>query len=158
MTVDNDGDNDGEHPEARNPPSADHNHLRQPPTHVEHFGGHAGTPVSSPTVGTATGYAAYSQKVDETQANPWAPFTSRVDWEVARWAKLRGSGSTAFSDLLAIEGVCFLPVSVITSNHLILFSRSSRLSNCHTRIQLNSIKSSTMSFLLKDPHLPVKKP
>jgi len=39
--------------------------------------------------------------------NPWAPFNSKKDWEVARWAKLRGVGSTAFSDLLAIDGVCF---------------------------------------------------
>ncbi|KAF9471791.1 hypothetical protein BDN70DRAFT_819556 [Pholiota conissans] len=35
----------------------------------------------------------------------WAPFNSRMDWEIARWAKLRGPGSTAFSDLLSIEGV-----------------------------------------------------
>ncbi|KAJ7845718.1 hypothetical protein B0H14DRAFT_2357953, partial [Mycena olivaceomarginata] len=35
----------------------------------------------------------------------WAPFKSRIDWAVARWAKLRGSTSTAFSDLLAIEGL-----------------------------------------------------
>ena len=37
--------------------------------------------------------------------NPWAPFHSKKDWEVARWAKLRGVGSTAFSDFLAIDGV-----------------------------------------------------
>jgi hypothetical protein len=37
--------------------------------------------------------------------NPWAPFSSRMDWEIAKWAKLRGAGSTAFTDLLAIEGV-----------------------------------------------------
>ncbi|KAG2053153.1 hypothetical protein BDR06DRAFT_914253 [Suillus hirtellus] len=29
-----------------------------------------------------------------------------MDWEVAQWAKLRGPGSTAFTDLLMIEGVC----------------------------------------------------
>ncbi|KAJ7847938.1 hypothetical protein B0H14DRAFT_3453468 [Mycena olivaceomarginata] len=34
--------------------------------------------------------------------NPYAPFNSKMDWEVARWAKLRGSGSTAFTDLLHI--------------------------------------------------------
>jgi hypothetical protein len=39
------------------------------------------------------------------QSNIWAPFTSELDWKVARWAKLRGAGSTAFSDLLAIDGV-----------------------------------------------------
>ena len=38
--------------------------------------------------------------------NPWAPFTSEIDWMVARWAKLQGPGSTAFSELLAINGVC----------------------------------------------------
>ena len=39
------------------------------------------------------------------QTNPWAPFQSRNDWEVARWAKLRGKGSNAFNELLAIPGV-----------------------------------------------------
>ena len=38
-------------------------------------------------------------------SNSWAPFSSQMDWEIAKWAKLRGAGSTAFSDLLAIEGV-----------------------------------------------------
>ncbi|THU82094.1 hypothetical protein K435DRAFT_831729 [Dendrothele bispora CBS 962.96] len=37
--------------------------------------------------------------------NKWAPFTSRMEWEVAKWAKMRGTGSTAFDDLLAIQGV-----------------------------------------------------
>ncbi|KAJ6555069.1 hypothetical protein B0H10DRAFT_2201712 [Mycena sp. CBHHK59/15] len=37
--------------------------------------------------------------------NLYAPFASKMDWEVARWAKLRGSGSTAFTDLLKIDGV-----------------------------------------------------
>ncbi|KAJ6533574.1 hypothetical protein B0H19DRAFT_964937 [Mycena capillaripes] len=40
-----------------------------------------------------------------TSSNIYAPFTSKIDWEIARWAKLRGSGSTAFTDLLKIEGV-----------------------------------------------------
>jgi hypothetical protein len=38
-------------------------------------------------------------------ASVWAPFVSKIDWEVACWAKLRGPGSTAFSELLNIEGV-----------------------------------------------------
>ncbi|KAG2159787.1 uncharacterized protein EDB93DRAFT_1237070 [Suillus bovinus] len=37
--------------------------------------------------------------------NVWAPFASRIDYEVTKWAKLRGSGSTAFSELLAINGL-----------------------------------------------------
>jgi hypothetical protein len=48
--------------------------------------------------------ARYLGDVDAS-SNFWAPFTSKLDWEVAKWAKLRGAGSTAFSDLLAIEGV-----------------------------------------------------
>ena len=48
----------------------------------------------------------YTEQVgDGAEDNPYHPFTTRMEWEVARWAKLRGSGSTAFSDLLAIEGV-----------------------------------------------------
>ncbi|KAG1896128.1 uncharacterized protein F5891DRAFT_1193360 [Suillus fuscotomentosus] len=39
------------------------------------------------------------------QENLYHPFTCKMDWEVARWAKLHGVSSTAFSDLLAIEGV-----------------------------------------------------
>jgi len=39
--------------------------------------------------------------------NPWAAFNSKKDWEIARWAKLRGAGSMAFSELLAIDGVRF---------------------------------------------------
>jgi len=37
--------------------------------------------------------------------NPWAPFQSKLDWEVAKWAKMRGAGSNAFTELLAIDGV-----------------------------------------------------
>ncbi|KAJ3520504.1 hypothetical protein NMY22_g12728 [Coprinellus aureogranulatus] len=46
----------------------------------------------------------YSKAVDSA-SGLWAPFNSRMDWEIAKWAKLRGPGSTAFSDLLAIPGV-----------------------------------------------------
>jgi len=38
--------------------------------------------------------------------NPWAPFNLKKDWEIVRWAKLQGVGSTAFSDLLSIDGAC----------------------------------------------------
>ena len=42
--------------------------------------------------------------------NPWAPFRSKKDWEIARWAKFRGVGSTAFSEILAIDGVSLFEV------------------------------------------------
>ncbi|THH20201.1 hypothetical protein EW146_g1111 [Bondarzewia mesenterica] len=41
----------------------------------------------------------------EPTPNIWTPFISRTDWEVARWAKLRGPSSTAVSELLNIEGI-----------------------------------------------------
>ncbi|RPD62619.1 hypothetical protein L226DRAFT_458001 [Lentinus tigrinus ALCF2SS1-7] len=54
----------------------------------------------------ASTYRAYAATVDASQSgNPYAPFASRLDWQMARWAKLRGSGSTAFTELLAIEEV-----------------------------------------------------
>ncbi|KAH9161601.1 hypothetical protein EDB89DRAFT_1913803 [Lactarius sanguifluus] len=36
--------------------------------------------------------------------NPFAPFSGKMEWEIARWAKLRGPGSTAFNELMSIEG------------------------------------------------------
>lgn len=45
---------------------------------------------------------------DGAPRNLYKPFVSQMDWEVAKWAKLRGSGSTAFSELLAIDGVSSL--------------------------------------------------
>jgi len=48
--------------------------------------------------------------------NPWAPFNSKKDWEIARWVKLQGAGSTAFLELLAVNGVRFNWIS--TSNHI----------------------------------------
>ncbi|KAI0827979.1 hypothetical protein BC628DRAFT_1303926, partial [Trametes gibbosa] len=53
--------------------------------------------------------------------NLYAPFTSKMDWEVARWAKLRGAGSTSFNDLTKIEGVrssCLLPHMVVGMHDL----------------------------------------
>ncbi|KAI0348983.1 hypothetical protein OH77DRAFT_1415714, partial [Trametes cingulata] len=49
----------------------------------------------------------------------YAPFTSRIDWEIARWAKMRGPGSTAVSELLQIEGlVSLLGLSYTNSREL----------------------------------------
>ena len=38
-------------------------------------------------------------------SNPYSPFASKLDWEMAKWAKLRGPSSTSLADLLKIEGV-----------------------------------------------------
>jgi hypothetical protein len=38
-------------------------------------------------------------------ASAWAPFHSQCDWELARWAKMRGPTSSAMEELLAIPEV-----------------------------------------------------
>jgi hypothetical protein len=72
--------------------------LRQPII-VDHFpSASAGAPVDSNQEHSAS---------DPQSDNPYAPFASRLDWEVARWAKLRGPSSTAISELLSIAGVSY---------------------------------------------------
>lgn len=48
----------------------------------------------------------YASKLSSSKTNPWAPFKSEKEYKFAEWAKLRGPGSTAVSELLAIPGVC----------------------------------------------------
>ena len=80
-----------------------HNHLETPPVYVKKFGGQAGQPIHTSDNG---GYSNYVEQLETgNQENIWAPFASRMEWEVAQWAKLRGPGSTSFSELLEIEGV-----------------------------------------------------
>lgn len=38
-------------------------------------------------------------------SNPYTPFASKIDWEVAKWAKLQGPSSASLMELLKIEGV-----------------------------------------------------
>ncbi|TFK64692.1 hypothetical protein BDN72DRAFT_774279 [Pluteus cervinus] len=64
---------------------------------VEFPNENAGAPIDPPD-----GDSEHSENADD---NPWAPFNSQLEWEIAKWAKLRRQGSTAFSDLLAIPGV-----------------------------------------------------
>lgn len=78
-------------------------HLRETPTIVLFPGGRASAPIPGDKQSLG-GEAAYGVKVGTTD-NLWAPFVSCIDWEVAKWAKTRGSGSTVFSDLLSIDGV-----------------------------------------------------
>ena len=53
------------------------------------------------------GYQRYANSLGAEENGPseWAPFSTRLEWEVARWAKLRGPSSTALSELLQINGV-----------------------------------------------------
>ncbi|KAJ3780005.1 hypothetical protein GGU10DRAFT_397894 [Lentinula aff. detonsa] len=48
----------------------------------------------------------YHSNLEGIAQNPWAPFSSEIDWKIACWVKLRGPSSTALTELLAINGVC----------------------------------------------------
>ncbi|KAI0649799.1 hypothetical protein C8Q79DRAFT_902444 [Trametes meyenii] len=75
-------------------------------TYVVPFPGcDAGAPVTDSKKATDT-YTNYQNELKTAESdNPYAPFASKMDWQVARWAKLRGAGSTSFDDLATIEGL-----------------------------------------------------
>lgn len=81
--------------------------LRHPINVVHYPSPQAAKPVH-PSIDTPS-YEGYQTRLSaenqEAGMNPYAPFKSKVDWEVAQWAKLRGVGSTAASDLLGLESV-----------------------------------------------------
>ena len=67
------------------------------------FPGVAGAPVKNEG---RSNYDKYSDSIDgSNNPNVWWPFASKLEWEFAHWAKMRGPGSTAVTELLNIEGV-----------------------------------------------------
>lgn len=90
---------------------------------------HAGKPIGT----TSTKDHEYQCSLGASDSN-FSPFVSKMDWEIARWAKLRGPGSTTFSELLQIEGVregCI--VQSLSCIALTYFSRFTRLLGYHSR-------------------------
>ncbi|EPQ50619.1 hypothetical protein GLOTRDRAFT_50393 [Gloeophyllum trabeum ATCC 11539] len=78
--------------------------LRKQPV-IEKFElGAAGAPIREAGA-RVHAYSEYMEGTHRSEENPWAPFASKLDWELARWAKLRGPSSTALTELLQIEGV-----------------------------------------------------
>lgn len=71
--------------------------------------GRPGAPVTSIPQGSSI----YESTQDRLGELLWAPFHSECDWEIARWAKMRGPTSTATTELLAIPGVCVLATSIL---------------------------------------------
>ncbi|KAH9058056.1 hypothetical protein EDB87DRAFT_1675459 [Lactarius vividus] len=65
------------------------------------------------------GSSAYEAMRNTLGDSVWTPFQSQRDWEVARWAKMRGPSSSAVTELLAIpEVVERLGLSYSTTNEL----------------------------------------
>ena len=50
------------------------------------------------------GNMAYTSRINNPE-NPFSPFSSKIDFEIAHWAKTRGPSSTAFTELMSIKGV-----------------------------------------------------
>jgi len=50
------------------------------------------------------GNTSYTSQIGDPE-NPFSPFSSKIEWEIAHWAKTRGPSSTAFTELMSIEGV-----------------------------------------------------
>lgn len=74
----------------------------------------------------------------------WAPFSSEIDWRVAQWAKMRGPGSNAFTELLEIPGVS-TSVSFLAGIDLIL-----KLAAC---LGLSYTNTKELNDII-DSHLP----
>lgn len=86
--------------------------LRQRP-HIVPYGNQAGAPLAA-RPGETTEQQEYRTTMGNT-TNIYAPFGSRMEWEIARWAKLSGPSATAFSELIKIDGVrSFLPTSLLS--------------------------------------------
>lgn len=79
--------------------------VRPPKTYVVHFpSDRAGTPL--PVVDVKYTYGHYRVGLEHGNTSSlYSPFISKMDWDVARWAKERGPGSTALTELLQIEEV-----------------------------------------------------
>jgi hypothetical protein len=75
--------------------------------HIERFTrGHAGAPVN---INELPSHQQYQQPFFDPE-NPYAPFTSQIDWKFAHWAKTCGISSTSLTELLSIEGVSHIVI------------------------------------------------
>jgi hypothetical protein len=105
------------------------------------------------------GYWQYADRLHDQESNlsEWAPFSTRLEWEVAHWAKLRGPSSTALSELLQIDGVSQLPLTCFTEiEQCNSFSFQKHL-GCHFPAQMNLTKSLTTNYQMHCHNLSEKK-
>ena len=77
--------------------------LERRPFIATYPGGMAGAIHSKAKLGENQKYERQMGK--ESQENVYAPFASQLDWEVAKWAKMRGPSSTSFTELMTLDGV-----------------------------------------------------
>ena len=46
--------------------------------------------------------------VNAENLSPCSPFSSKLEWKIAHWAKMQGPSSAAFNELIEIEGVIII--------------------------------------------------
>jgi hypothetical protein len=87
---------------------------------IAHYPGKRAGEVCSKGITVMQGY---KNALGGPSDNPYFPFSSQIDWELAKWAKLRGPSATSFTELLHINGV-----SAISELHHLVISLP--LSSC----------------------------
>jgi hypothetical protein len=76
---------------------------------VKFMKGNAGAIYANQHVDEDNLNASYTHKVgDAENPSPFSPFSSKLEWEIAHWAKMRGPSSTAFNKLIEIEDVSII--------------------------------------------------
>ena len=90
--------------------------------------GHPGAPIVGP-------HQASAPNRSSSTDSEWSPFRSRIDWEVAWWAKTCGITLSAVRELLAIPGVS--PSLIRLDAGLIYRPRLLMHSDFHTELQNN---------------------
>lgn len=113
--------------------------LYKPPV-VSAFGGSAGKVYE---INEIKGENLYQQMIGD-QGNVYAPFSCKTDWDIAKWAKLRGPSSTAFTDLMKIEGVSCS--SNIQGRMTHMLSRLQNVCSFRSNQQMSSMLFLTKNF------------
>lgn len=127
-------DHPGFHPDIADDEERDLNHGEREgtvvePTIVDFPGKRAGEVCSEGIMSMQE----YENALGGPHENPYHPFASGVDWDLAKWAKLRGPSATSFTELLNISGVSVIP-------------RPSHLAVSHLHLAVRAIKSILYKF------------
>ena len=109
----------------------------------------AGAPLAGSDHGPSS-FEVYQQSIGCN--NNYAPFRSKLDWDIAQWAKMHGPSSSAISKLLGIEGVRQHLLS--SQLWITLYYSSARRSAFHTITFMSSIKLSIRSYLADPASTP----
>lgn len=131
---DGDGDDDGEDgdDDGDQAPGPDPEPQPPPPQRrrIVRFGGRAGKARNG--AAGRDGYQKHESQLPQAANgnNPYHPFATKMDWEVASWAKNFGIGANALTALLKIDGVS-PDLTCRTAGELIEFCSSLTLSICN---------------------------